>query len=202
MREYDWIKRVFDFLLAGFLLILLFPLFFLIFFIVFAEQGRVFYFSDRIGKEKKKFRIYKFSTLSYDDSEQISVSSDDRRVSKTGRILRRYKLDEIPQLVNILRGEMSFVGPRPEVEYFVEKYSEEQERVFDAVPGLTDFASIKFINEGEILEKAGKNKDIFYEKNIMPEKLKLQLKYLQKRSFFLDIKLILRTVRIILNKFI
>ena len=126
------------------------------------------------------------------DDLQLTVGQD-ARITKTGTFIRKYKLDELPQLWNILIGDMSFIGPRPEVPKYVALYSEEQKKVLSVRPGLSDPASLAFLNEAEILAKA-KDPEIEYVEEIMPEKLALNLKYIQERSFLKDLGLILKTI--------
>jgi len=128
-----------------------------------------------------------------DEKGLITIGSDDQRITKLGRFLRKYKLDEIPQLINILKGDMSFVGPRPEVRKYVDLYSEEQKKVLTVRPGLTDYASLRFFDENRILAEYDDPEKVYIGK-ILPDKLKLSLKYVEERNFLLDIKLILKTI--------
>ena len=129
-----------------------------------------------------------------DKSGLLTIGAKDKRITKSGYYLRKYKLDEIPQLINILTGEMSFVGPRPEVRKYVDLYNESQKMVLKVKPGLTDYASLKYINENEILGKA-KNPEKLYIEEIMPAKLKLNLKYISEKGFITDLKIILKTIK-------
>lgn len=186
----------------------LLPLFILIsLLIVINDPGPVFYRGERVGRLGKPFRIYKFRTMVV-EAEKIgpsSTSQDDPRLLKIGKFLRKYKLDELPQLFNVWLGEMSFVGPRPEVKKFVDKYSAEEKKILTLCPGITDWASLRFPNEDEIL-KAYENKyrdaDEAYEMIIRPEKLRLQLEYLHNYSFKNDIKIIFKTIIAILTKIV
>jgi len=128
-----------------------------------------------------------------DEKGLITIGSDDQRITKLGRFLRKYKIDEIPQLINILKGDMSFVGPRPEVRKYVDLYSEEQKKVLTVRPGLTDYASLRFFDENRILAEYDDPEKVYIGK-ILPDKLKLSLKYVEERNFLLDIKLILKTI--------
>lgn len=128
----------------------------------------------------------------------LTVGGKDERITRTGYLLRKYKLDELPQLVNVLTGNMSFVGPRPEVRKYVEYYNEDQKKVLTVRPGITDIASIVYRNENELL-KESENPEEYYVKEIMPDKLRLNLSYLKDRSFFKDIKIILRTFKAIID---
>ena len=124
-----------------------------------------------------------------------STSEEDPRITNIGSFLRKYKLDEFPQLINVLIGDMSFVGPRPEVKKFVDLYTEEEKKILKVKPGITDWASLKFDNEGEIIKKSGiKDYDEAYAKLIRPEKLKLQLKYVDNHNFWIDIEIIFKTL--------
>jgi lipopolysaccharide/colanic/teichoic acid biosynthesis glycosyltransferase len=130
------------------------------------------------------------------DAEKLGASStsdDDPRITRIGKFLRKYKLDELPQLINVLKGDMSFVGPRPQVKWAVDLYTEEEKALLNVRPGITDYASLRFPNEGEIL-KGSKDPDKDYMEKIHPEKMRLGLEYVRNRSFWLDIKLILQTV--------
>ncbi len=141
-----------------------------------------------------EFSLYKFRTMYLDSDKKglLTVGGRDPRITGIGYYLRKYKLDELPQLYNVLIGDMSFVGPRPEVRKYVELYSEEQKRVLSVRPGITDVASIKYRNENEILEKQV-DPEKYYIEYIMPDKIELNLKYISDRSFFKDLKVIYRT---------
>ena len=196
---YNEIKRLFDFSLACFLLFCSLPVFFAVFILVFVtSEGGAFYSAERIGFRGRRFKMYKFRTMikNADKKGGFSVSTNDKRVTKIGNILRKTKIDELPQMWNILKGEMSFVGPRPEVEYYVSKFNDEEKKIFSVLPGIVDYSSIRFRNEAEILEKSRiKNKEKAFEFEIWPEKKKLQLKYVKERGFFTDLRIILDTVR-------
>jgi len=152
------------------------------------SKGPIFYKGIRVGRFGKPFKILKFRTMVV-DAESIggtSTPDDDPRITRVGRFLRKYKLDEFPQLINVLRGEMSLVGPRPQVPWAVRFYGDEEKVLLSVRPGITDYASIKFSNEGEILHGA-KNPDKNYLEKIAPEKLKLGLQYVKERSFWVDL---------------
>lgn len=191
------IKRLFDiiFSIAG--LIILFPLFLIIaILILFDSKGGVFFFQTRVGKNKKDFRLMKFRTM-FSNSENkglITVGNSDVRITKTGKWLRKYKIDEFPQLINILKGEMSFVGPRPEVKKYVDLYTYGQMKVLSVKPGLTDYASLEYINENEMLEQYDNPEKVYIEK-IMPEKLALNIKYINEKGFLTDLKIMLKTIQ-------
>jgi lipopolysaccharide/colanic/teichoic acid biosynthesis glycosyltransferase len=159
------------------------------------DGGPVFYRGERVGLHGETFRIFKFRTMVV-DAEKLGASStsdDDPRITRIGKLLRKYKLDELPQLINVLKGDMSFVGPRPQVKWAVDLYTEEERKLLSIRPGITDYASLKFPNEGEIL-KGSKDPDKDYMEKIHPEKMRLSLEYVRNRSFWLDIKLIFQTV--------
>jgi lipopolysaccharide/colanic/teichoic acid biosynthesis glycosyltransferase len=177
-------------------LVILAPLFLIIAVIIKIEDGGpVFYRGVRVGKDGKLFRIFKFRTM-IPHAEKAGIwatAEDDPRITKIGKILRKYKLDEFPQLINVLKGEMSFVGPRPEVPYYVDKFSEEEKAILSVRPGITDWASLWDIDEGSLLAgSADPNKT--YEEYILPIKKQLQLKYVKEHSFLMDIKIILLTI--------
>jgi len=188
-------KRLFDIISSIIGLGLFSPFFIMIcVLILVTSKGDIFYSQIRVGKEKNHFNLLKFRTMKpgSDKAGQITVGSNDSRITRVGIFLRKFKLDEIPQLINVIKGEMSIVGPRPEVPKYVNLYSEEQLKVLTVRPGLTDLASIEFINENELLGKT-KNPEKEYVEVIMPKKLALNIQYIDTQSFFGDIKLIFRT---------
>lgn len=195
------IKRMFDifFSLIG-LIILLPTLLFISIVIKMDSKGSVFYRQKRVGQFNKDFKIFKFRTMNInaDKLGLLTKGNKDPRVTKIGYFLRKYKLDELPQLINIFIGNMSFVGPRPEVRKYVNYYSEEDLKIFDFKPGITDYASIKYRNEVEIIKNAD-NPERVYIEEIMPEKIKLNKVYLNKNNIFIDIKIILKTFIAILS---
>jgi lipopolysaccharide/colanic/teichoic acid biosynthesis glycosyltransferase len=192
------LKRIFDFLICFLALILLSPLFFLVSIIVkLTSKGPIFYLQERIGKDEKPFFIYKFRSMKINADKSgplITTSTKDPRITRTGSFLRKFKLDELPQLINVIKGDMGLVGPRPEVKKYVDLYSNEQKKVFLLRPGITDLASIKYSNENEILETKNDPEE-YYVKVLMQEKLKLNLEYLENASFLTDINLIFKTVQ-------
>ena len=198
------IKRLFDILLSVVGLILLSPLFLMMaFWIKLDSKGPVFYRGKRVGLKGVPFNIYKFRSMVVDAEKNglASTSNNDVRVTKVGEYIRKYKLDEFSQLINVFLGDMSLVGPRPEVQKFVDQYTDEEKKILTVSPGITDFASIKFHNEGEIIASSGMdNADEAYAKLIRPEKLKLQLKYVEEQNILLDIKLILQTLRKVISR--
>lgn len=155
----------------------------------------MFYKQRRVGLNGRDFTLYKFRSMAVGSDKKglLTVGGKDSRVTKAGYFIRKYKLDELPQLFNVLKGDMSFVGPRPEVRKYVDMYSEEQKRVLSVRPGITDIASMKYRNENDILAKA-ENPEQYYIDVIMPDKLALNLEYIDTRNFFRDIKLIFRTI--------
>jgi len=190
------LKRLFDVCFSIIGLIIFTPLFALIALLIKIEDGGpVFYRGIRIGKDGKPFRILKFRTM-IPEAEKVGVwitPNDDPRITKIGKILRKYKLDELPQLINVFKGEMSFVGPRPEVPYYVEKFSEEEKAILSVRPGITDWASLWDIDEGSLLA-GSTDPNKFYEECILPIKKQLQLKYVKTHSFLTDIRLIILTI--------
>lgn len=194
-------KRVFDLLFSSFGILLLSPILLITATAIkLFDKGPVFYKAPRVGKEGKIFRMIKFRTMSMGaDKGSSSTKSDDPRITKPGAFLRKYKLDEIPQLFNVFLGEMSLVGPRPQIKWAVDLYSEEEKKILAVRPGITDYASIKFHNEGEILKGAA-DPDKAYMELIHPEKMRLQLEYVRNVSIFTDLKIIIITVKRIFTK--
>ena len=194
-------KRSFDLILSLLGLIVLAPVFAAVAVAIKIESaGPVFYRGVRAGRYGKAFRIFKFRTM-VEDADKIggpSSSADDPRITRVGNFLRRYKLDELPQLLNVLRGEMSLVGPRPEVLQEVLLYTEEEKRLLDVRPGITDWASIRFRDEGEIL-RGSADPHAAYREKIRPEKIRLGLEYVERRSFLTDCKIIVSTLKAILE---
>ena len=192
-------KRVFDFLFSVIGLVAITPVMLILAFIITIDsKGGVFYKQVRIGKNQKPFSLYKFRSMRTDADKKglLTVGNNDSRITKIGYYLRKYKLDELPQLINVLFGNMSFVGPRPEVEKYVKLYNQEQLMVFNVKPGITDWASIKYVNENEILAKSSQPEKTYIEE-IMPAKLKLNLEYVKHNNVFVDIKIILLTIKAI-----
>jgi lipopolysaccharide/colanic/teichoic acid biosynthesis glycosyltransferase len=190
------IKRLFDIVFSSLGLFLLSPLLITIAVIIkIGGPGRpIFYRGIRTGRYGRPFKIYKFRTMIV-NAEKVggpSTALNDPRLTSVGRLLRKYKLDELPQLINILRGEMSFVGPRPQVEQYTRLYSGEEEVILSVRPGLTDYASIKFVNLDEIL--GDEEVDERYFREIEPEKNKLRIKYVKECSLRVDLSILCRTV--------
>lgn len=195
-------KRLFDIVASGCGLIVLSPLFVILaIWIKMDSKGPVFYRQVRVGRHNKDFRIFKFRSMRVGADKQglITVGGRDPRVTRSGYFIRKYKLDEFPQLINVFVGDMSLVGPRPEVRKYVDMYTEEQMRVLDVRPGITDLASIRYRNENELLEKAD-NPDQYYIDVIMQDKLAINLEYVANHSFWYDIKLIFKTFGEIVSK--
>lgn len=191
------IKRVFDIVVSFFGLVVILPVFFIIAIAVIIEsRGGVFYLQKRVGKNNKDFKIFKFRTM-YTNSDKkglLTVGSDDKRITKIGLILRKYKLDELPQLINVLIGNMSLVGPRPEVRKYVNLYTNEQKKVLGVKPGITDPASLKYSNENEILAQFDDPEKVYIEE-IMQAKLNINLEYIKTRSLKSDFKVIIDTLK-------
>lgn len=194
--RYETLKRILDVLVAVPAVALLSPLFVVTALFILAESpGPVFYEGERVGRGGRPFRMLKFRTMVRDAESKggSSTADGDSRITRSGRLLRRYKIDELPQLINIVRGEMSLVGPRPQVAFDVAKYTQEERRILDLTPGITDWASIRFHNEGEILRGLA-DPDQGYIDLIRPEKIRLSLKYADERSLRTDIKIIFLTL--------
>lgn len=188
-------KRLFDILASLTGLVLFFPLIIVISLAVkLTSHGPIFYRGKRTGLNGGSFKIFKFRTM-VNNAEKIggpSTAQNDPRMTSIGKFLRKYKLDELPQLLNIIKGEMSFVGPRPQVEKYTKLYSAEEKIILSVKPGLTDYASLKFINLDQIL--GDHNVDEKYLREIEPEKNKLRIKYVKEQSFWGDIKIIFFTI--------
>lgn len=190
-------KRLFDLLFSFLGMVVLSPLFLIVsLFIISDSKGGVFYCQKRVGKNNKDFNLIKFRTMmtGADNKGLLTIGEQDQRITKTGRWLRKYKLDELPQLINILKGEMSFVGPRPEVRKYVELYSPEQAIVLSVRPGLTDYASLEYINENQVLSNFSDPEKAYVE-IIMPAKLLLNLKYISEQGMITDLEIIFKTLR-------
>lgn len=194
-------KRIFDILFSVSVLLLLLPILFIIgISIILESRGGMFFSQKRVGKNEQPFQILKFRTMFLDSEKkgQITVGERDPRITRVGFFLRNYKLDELPQFWNVLIGEMSIVGPRPEVPYYVGFYNEEQRQVFKVKPGITDYASLKYFDENVLLGKS-EDPEKTYIHEIMPQKLALNLEYVKSHSFLNDIKIIGKTALRILK---
>jgi lipopolysaccharide/colanic/teichoic acid biosynthesis glycosyltransferase len=184
--------RLTDFLASLIGLIILSPFFILIaIWIRFDSKGAVFYRQSRVGKNDHDFLLWKFRTMHINSDKDglITVGKKESRITKAGYFLRRFKLDELPQLLNVIKGEMSLVGPRPEVRQYVDLYTDEQKKVLNVKPGITDYASVEYSNENELLEKAEDPLKL-YRETIMPAKLHLNMKFINDPSFKNYLKII------------
>ena len=189
------IKRSFDIAVSGVGLALCLPLVLVVAALIkWDSKGPVFFRQERIGKNFRPFWIYKFRFMVQDATEKgapISVA-DDSRITRIGRVLRKTKIDELPQLINVLKGEMSLVGPRPEVPTYVQLFREDYEEILQVRPGITDLASLKYRDEGALLAHA-KNPEEEYVMHVLPDKIALAKEYVQRSSFLFDVFLIIKT---------
>ena len=195
-------KRLFDIVASGLALIVLSPLFLVLaIWIKLDSKGPVFYRQVRVGWKNKDFRIFKFRSMRVgaDKGSLVTIGGHDPRVTRSGYFIRKFKFDELPQLINVVLGDMSLVGPRPEVRHYVDYWTPEQMHVLDVRPGITDPASIKFRNENELMEKA-EDPEKYYIEVIMQEKIRLYLEYVEKHSFLYDIGLIFKTLWVIVKE--
>lgn len=195
-------KRIFDVTASGLGLLLLSPLFLIVsIWIRLDSPGPVFYRQTRVGRYNKDFRLLKFRSMRVGSDKKglITVGGRDPRVTRSGYWIRKYKLDELPQLINVFKGDMSLVGPRPEVRKYVDLYTPEQLHVLDVRPGITDMASIRYRNENELLEQAA-DPEQFYRDTVMQDKLRINLEYISDHSFFKDIKIILMTFKAVVSE--
>jgi len=200
--SYGVLKRLFDITVSLIGILVLSPVLLLVALLIKLDSsGPIFYRGVRIGKDGRAFRIYKFRTMVV-NAEKLggpSTAGDDARLTKIGKLIRKYKLDELPQLFNVLEGDMSFVGPRPEVPLYVNMYTEEEKAILTVKPGITDWASLWNPDEGSILAGSADPEKAYMEK-IRPIKLKLQLEYVKKHSFLTDIKIIFLTILKIIKR--
>ena len=195
-------KRTFDIVASGLGLVVLSPLFLILaIWIKLDSKGPVFYRQVRVGYKNKDFRIFKFRSMRVgaDKGSLVTIGGHDPRVTRSGYFIRKFKFDELPQLINVFLGDMSLVGPRPEVRHYVDYWTPEQMHVLDVRPGITDPASIKFRNENELMEKA-EDPEKYYIEVVMQEKIKLYLEYVEKHSFLYDIGLIFKTFWVIVSE--
>ncbi len=189
-------KRIFDIVVALGGLLLLSPLMLLVpLLIKLDSEGPVFFKQERVGKGFRPFYIYKFRTMVENASQTGSpvTFGNDPRITRVGKLLRKTKIDELPQLINVLKGEMSLVGPRPEIRQYVELFRQDYEQILKIRPGITDVASLKYRDETTILGRS-KNPEAEYLKHVLPDKIALEKEYIRRSSVFLDLKLIFRTV--------
>ena len=195
-------KRIFDMVASGLGLLVLSPLFVVLaVWIKLDSRGPVFYRQTRVGRYNKDFRLFKFRSMRVGADKQglITVGGHDPRITRSGYFIRKYKLDELPQLINVFIGDMSLVGPRPEVRKYVDLYTPEQMHVLDVLPGITDMASIRYRNENELLETVD-DPDRYYVDVIMQDKLRINLEYVARHSFWFDIQLIFKTFYTIVSE--
>lgn len=195
-------KRFLDIIFSGLGLICLSPLFvFLALWVKLDSPGPVFYRQVRVGRNNRDFKLYKFRSMHVDSDKKglITIGGHDPRVTQSGYYIRKYKLDEFPQLINVFLGDMSLVGPRPEVRKYVDMYTDEQMHVLDVRPGITDMASIYYRNENELLEKAN-NPEKYYREVIMQDKLRINLEYVRNHSVIGDFRMILKTLFVVIAK--
>lgn len=188
-------KRLFDIIFSMIILVLFMPFGLIIsLLILLSGKGGVFYIQERVGKNGKPFGLLKFRTMRKDADKfgKLTVGMRDPRITKIGYYLRKSKLDEFPQFINVLKGEMSVVGPRPEVKEYTDLYTDEQRKVLMVKPGITDFASLEYYRENELLGKSDDPRQTYIEE-IMPEKIKLNLKYIESQGLGTDLKIIGRT---------
>lgn len=188
--------RLLDIVLSLLGLLFLLPIFLILaVWIKLDSQGSIFFRQIRVGKDGRDFRIYKFRTMIVNAEKMgiITIGERDPRITNSGYFLRKYKLDELPQLINVLKGEMSFVGPRPEVRKYVEMYNQEQLKILTVKPGITDYASIEYINEDEILGKS-LDPERTYIEEIMPQKIKYNMKYINNKTVIEYFKIIFLTI--------
>ncbi len=195
-------KRLFDVIFSLIGLCILLP-FFLIFalLILFSSKGGIFYLQKRVGKGGFEFKLYKFRTMkpNADQLGLLTVGGRDPRITQIGYYLRKYKLDELPQLINVLIGDMSLVGPRPEVKKYTDLYTDEQKKVLMVKPGITDYASLLYFEENDLLAKSN-DPEATYIQKIMPAKLKLNQLYIQNMGFWSDMNIIFKTIKRIFLK--
>ncbi|EOU1502349.1 sugar transferase [Clostridium perfringens] len=195
-------KRTFDLFFSLIGIIITIPILILVSIMIkLTSKGPIIFKQERVGKNKKIFYIYKFRTMTDCDDRasdrQVTVIND-QRITRIGRILRKYKIDELPQLYNVLKGDMSFVGPRPEVKKYVKFYEEEYDEILKIKPGITDLASIEYIDENTIISKYSDPEKVYIEE-VLPKKLMLNKRYIEEMSIKNDILLILKTIKKIIN---
>jgi lipopolysaccharide/colanic/teichoic acid biosynthesis glycosyltransferase len=191
------LKRLFDILCSFLGLLILLPFFLVLCILISIDsQGGVFYRQSRVGKNDRDFKLYKFRTMFADSDRKglLTVGGRDPRITRVGYFLRKHKLDELPQLLNVLLGDMSIVGPRPEVRKYVEMYSADQKKVLNVRPGITDYASLEYFSENDLLA-ASADPERTYISEIMPAKLRLNEKYIREAGLKTDLRIIFRTVK-------
>lgn len=194
-------KRIFDIIASGLGIACLSPLFLILAIWIKADsRGPVFYRQTRVGRHNRDFRLFKFRSMrpNSDRLGLITIGGHDPRVTRSGYYIRKYKLDELPQLINVFIGDMSLVGPRPEVRKYVDMYTPEQLHVLDVRPGITSLASIRYRNENDILAAAD-DPDRAYIEQVMPDKLAIDLQYVTRANLLTDIRIIFSTLAAILH---
>ncbi|KAA5825576.1 sugar transferase [Algibacter amylolyticus] len=195
-------KRLFDVVFSIIGLLVLAPILLVIAILIKIDsKGPVLFVQGRVGKNNIDFNIYKFRTMKMESNKKglLTLGNNDSRITKIGYFLRRFKIDEFPQLINIIKGDMSFVGPRPELRYYVNFYNEDDLKIFKVRPGITGLASLKYRNEVELL-KAAKDPEEYFIKTIIPDKLRYNKEYIKRKNFIFDLKLIALTVIKVITK--
>jgi len=195
------LKRVFDIFSSLVGLILISPVFLIVPVLIRLDsKGPVFFKQWRIGKDGKQFRIYKFRTMVQDADKvgSLITAGNDQRITRIGKLLRRYEIDELPTLINVLKGDMSIVGPRPEAPKYLHHYDRKYREILSVRPGITDLGTLSFRDEAKYLN--AQNYEDIYETEILPQKLDLYLKYICTRSFLLDVRIIFKTITLILKQ--
>ena len=188
------LKRTFDILLSVFAIFLLFPLFLVVSFLIVIDSGfPIFFLQKRIGRGAKEFNIIKFRTMKTNNENITITVSDDSRITRIGKYLRKTKIDELPEILNVLFGQMSFVGPRPDVKGYADKLKGANRKILALRPGITGPASLKYYNEEYILSQKSNPKK-YNDEVIFPDKVKINMDYFHNRSFFLDLKIIFATI--------
>ena len=198
------LKRLLDIIFSLLALLVLLPVFLITAILIKIDsRGPVLYGGKRTGRDGKQFEMYKFRTMRSNADKMTggpSCADDDPRITKIGLVFRKYKINELPQFINVLVGDMSFVGPRPEVKFYTDMFTDEEKAILSVRPGITDWASIWNSDEGELLAAAsarGEDPEEYYKENIRPSKIKLQLEYIEKKSFLVDMKILFQTAVIL-----
>ena len=188
------LKRTFDIILSIFAIFLLFPSFLVVSFLIVIDSGfPIFFLQKRIGRDAKEFNIIKFRTMKTNNENITITVSDDSRITRIGKYLRKTKIDEFPEILNVLFGQMSFVGPRPDVKGYADKLKGANRKILALRPGITGPASLKYYNEEYILSQKSNPKK-YNDEVIFPDKVKINMHYFHNRSFFLDLKIIFATI--------
>ena len=188
------LKRTFDIVLSIFAIFLLFPFFLVVSFLIVIDSGfPIFFLQKRIGRDAKEFNIIKFRTMKTNNENITITVSDDSRITRIGKYLRKTKIDELPEILNVLFGQMSFVGPRPDVKGYADKLKGANRKILALRPGITGPASLKYYNEEYILSQKSNPKK-YNDEVIFPDKVKINMHYFHNRSFFLDLKIIFATI--------